>query len=65
MRILFVRLAVHVVLVGCAVSAVASDPSLKLGDAAAHESQIAARLEMLEMPHTGSGVGLFGVTEDS
>ena len=34
-------------------------------DAAAHGSQIAARLGMLEMPHAGSGVGLFGVREDS
>jgi uncharacterized protein YceK len=57
MRVLFVRLAVLVVLVGCAVSARASDPRLKLGDV--------ARLEMLEMPHAGSGVGSFRVTEDS
>jgi hypothetical protein len=57
MRVLFVRLAVLVVLVRCEVSAGASDPRLKLGDV--------ARLEMLEMPHAGSGVGLFGVKRDS
>ncbi len=57
MRVLFVRLAVLVVLVGCAVSARASDPRLKLGDV--------ARLEMLEMPHAGSGVGLFDVRGNS
>ena len=57
MRVLFVRLAVLVVLVECAVSAGASDPRLKLGDVAC--------LEMLGMPHAGSGVGLFGVKGDS
>jgi peroxiredoxin Q/BCP len=34
-------------------------------DAAAHGSQIAARLGMLEMPHAGSGVGLFDVRGNS
>jgi len=33
-------------------------------DAAAHGSQDAARLEIMEVPHAGSGVGLFGVRED-
>jgi hypothetical protein len=34
-------------------------------DTAAHGSQLAARLELLEMPQAGCGVGLFGVREDS
>ncbi len=57
MRVLFVRLAVLVVLVRCEVSAGASNPRLKLGDV--------VRLEMLEIPHAGSGMGLFGVKRDS